>query len=90
MSDPRFPGHTLTPNQAGCTSCGNVFASTESFDNHRGVRVRPRGEEAQDKSVCTPDGVLRQQGYRKSGGVWYSVADWALHERMRKIKEVRT
>lgn len=69
------------PNQAWCSVCHHRFASPTAFDLHRGVRVRPRDEEAQDKGRCAPVSIRAAMGLQALDNIWYTQADAAMRNR---------
>lgn len=48
---------TVTGNRAWCSACGRMFGGPASFDQHRGIRQRPRLEDAQDAGRCAVGGL---------------------------------
>lgn len=77
------------PNQAWCTVCHHRFASTTGFDLHRGIRVRPRSEDAEDKGMCLPASLRRTVKLTAVDNVWYTPEDLALRARMIKAQAAR-
>lgn len=77
------------PNQAWCSACHHRFASTTAFDLHRGIQVRPRREDAQDKGTCVPPLLRLAVGLLEIEGVWYTLADQAQKDRMDRMREAR-
>lgn len=69
------------PNQAWCSVCRHRFASTTAFDLHRGIQVRPRREDAQDRGRCSPASLRPALGLQALDGIWYTQADAAMRSR---------
>lgn len=48
---------TVTGNRAWCSACGRMFGGSSSFDQHRGIRQKPRAEDAEDAGRCSSGGL---------------------------------
>jgi len=77
------------PNQAWCTVCNHRFASATAFDLHRGIRVRPRSDEAEDKGICAPVELRPALGLQALDLIWYTKADAVLRNRMLGARAAR-
>lgn len=55
--DDAWPRGSVTGNRAWCSACHRMFGGPASFDKHRGIRAKPRDEEAQDAGTCTLKGL---------------------------------
>jgi hypothetical protein len=66
------------PNQAWCT-----------FDLHRGIQVRPRREDGQDKGVCMPAKLRPAAGLQALDLIWYTQKDASLRNRMLGARAAR-
>ena len=78
-----------SPNGAWCSVCHHRFASTTAFDLHRGIRVRPRSEEAEDKGECAPVKLRPALGLQSLDLIWYTKADAVLRNRMLGMRAAR-
>lgn len=86
-----------TSGRSWCSRCGALFASAEGFDLHRGIQVRPRREDAQDKGVCAQTNWMPLLGLTaisatigyQSGWLWYTTADLATKHRMDEVRRKR-
>lgn len=77
----RFEG--LTGQQCGCTVCGRVFGGPASFDHHRGIRARPRSDEAQDAGTCSLRGLIAR------GDIYLTAGELAVSDKMMAARTAR-
>lgn len=77
------------PNQAWCTVCWHRFASPTAFDLHRGIQVRPRREDSQDKGRCAPTDVRLLSGLVVQDRIWYTPADVIQKTRLDEARNIR-
>lgn len=85
---PSFP---IGSPMAWCTVCGRTFLTGESFDLHRGIRVLPRREDAQDAGACMDFRRLFVAGltYDEETERWGTAAEWAQVDRMARLRAAR-
>lgn len=79
---------------AWCSVCHETFASSEGFDIHRAIRVRPSDELAQDGGRCRTTSLRLHAVICKVPGigedvVWFTEADMSRHVSMIKLREAR-
>lgn len=51
-ADDTWPRDSVTGNRCWCSACHRMFGGPASFDWHRGIKQKPRAEDAQDAGRC--------------------------------------
>lgn len=77
--------------QSWCGVCKRTFLTDESFDVHRGIRHNHRREDGQDLGRCMTFAEMVGMGlsFDETSDRWGLPEEWALVDRMAKMREVR-
>lgn len=75
--------------RCGCQVCGAVFLTHVSFDQHRGIRLRPQSDEAQDSGVCWTKAQMRAKLREWEPGVWGNGAECATADKYKAMRDQR-
>jgi hypothetical protein len=85
----RFDFNPNSP-RCGCSVCGTVFLTHVSFDQHRGIKIKPKDEEAQDSGACWTNAQMLAKGLREwEPGVWGNGQECATADKYKAMRAGR-